>query len=183
MPLRCSVFIAVSLDGFIARKDGSIDWLDKANLTVPSGEDFGYHAFFGTVDALVMGRGTFDTVIDFPEWFYKDKPVIVLSRTMAALPAAAPATVSLSRETPAELVERLAKEGMTRLYIDGGLTIQSFLAAGLIDDFTITTIPVVIGSGRPLFSDSGTERWLEHVSTQAYPCGFVQSRYRVVRPS
>jgi dihydrofolate reductase len=179
MTAKCSVFIATSLDGFISRLDGSIDWLDKANTLVPAGQDCGYQQFIATVDVLVMGRHSFDLVRTFSEWPYGSTPVVVLSSTMNVLPPNVPSTVALSSETPAGLVSRLSSHGMRRLYIDGGVTIQRFLAAGLIDDLTITTIPVLIGSGRPLFGPLAADVTLEHVSTHAFDFGFVQSKYVV----
>ncbi len=181
MTARCSVFIATSLDGFIARPDGGIDWLEQANTGAPPGDDFGFARFMATVDALVMGRNTFEQVLTFDEWLYGSTPVVVLSRTLGALPPAAPASVSLSREAPADLVARLSAEGARRLYIDGGRTIQGFLAAGLIDDLTITVIPILLGAGKPLFGPLLADVHLAHVSTQVYDCGFVQHSYRVLR--
>ncbi len=179
--VKCSVFIAASLDGYIARADGRIDWLDAANARVPKGEDCGYAAFMSTVDALVMGRRTFELARSFPEWPYGRTRVVVLSSRMRSLPAGAPGTVQLVDESPAALVARLAAQGMKHLYVDGGVTIQRFLADGLIDEITITTIPVLIGSGRPLFGALKRDVRLEHLSTRAFEFGFVQSRYRVVR--
>jgi dihydrofolate reductase len=176
---RCSVFVATSLDGFISREDGRIDWLEAANATVPAGEDCGYAAFFATVDALVMGRGTFETALAFPEWPYGAKPVFVVSRTLTQLPESTPATVSLSDEPPTELVARLHAEGFRHLYVDGGRTIQAFLSAGLIDELTITVIPVLLGAGRPLFGPLWADVALELVASRSYPFGFVQNRYRV----
>ncbi len=183
MPSGCFVFIATSLDGFIARRDGSIDWLERANTTIPPGEDCGFAAFMDGIDAIVMGRNTFDVARAFPEWLYGTTPLVVLSRTLTQLPEGTPATVSLSSKSPSDLVAELAARGLRRLYIDGGLTVQSFLAAGLIDEIVITTIPVLLGNGLPLFGSLPDDVWLEHVSTEAYEFGFVQSRYRVVRPS
>ena len=179
---KCSVFIATTLDGFISRTDGSIDWLEQANARVPAGEDCGYAEFMSSVDALVMGRHTFDLARSFAEWPYEKKPVFVLSSRMSSLPAGVPGTVHLSRETPAALVARLSSEGMKHLYIDGGVTIQRFLSAALIDEFIITRIPVLIGTGRPLFGPLSPDVRLEHMSTRAFDFGFVQSRYRVVKP-
>ncbi len=178
---RCSVFIAASLDGFIARRDGRIDWLERANQRVPAGEDCGYAQFMSGIDALVMGRRTFALARSFPEWPYGKTPVIVLSRRLRTLPRGVPDTVRLSRQAPAALVARLAARGLRRLYIDGGVTIQRFLAAGLIDEITITTIPVLLGAGRPLFGRLPKDLALEHLSTHAFDFGFVQSRYRVSR--
>jgi len=178
---KCLAFIATSLDGFISRPDGSIDWLEQANARVPAGEDCGYAEFMSTVDALVMGRHTFDLARSFAKWPYGKKPVVVLSSRMSSLPAGVPDTVRLSRETPAALVARLSSQGMKHLYIDGGQTIQRFLADALIDEVTITRIPVLLGAGRPLFGPLSSDVRLEHVSTRAYDFGFVQSKYRVVR--
>lgn len=178
---QCSVFIATSLDGFIARNDGAIDWLDRANATVTPGEDCGYSAFMSSVDALVMGRNTFELAVSFPEWPYGSTPLIVLSRSLSTLPPQTPPTVSLSSLHPADLASELGSKGLRHLYVDGGLTIQSFLAAGLIDDITITTIPVLLGSGKPLFGSLSTDVSLKHISTRAFDFGFVQSTYRVAK--
>ena len=181
MNSRCSVFIATSLDGFIARSDGSIDWLNDANALVPAGEDCGFAEFCSSVDALVMGHNTFKQVLSFPEWPYGSKPVVVLSHSLRSLPAQAPATVSLSAESPTALVARLSAEGLRHLYIDGGLTIQSFLAANLIDEITITVIPVLLGSGKPLFGSLQRDVNLQLLGGRAYGFGFVQSTYVVQR--
>ena len=147
---KCSVFIATSLDGFISRRDGSIDWLNEANAVVPEGEDCGYAQFMSSVDALVMGRNTFEQVLSFGAWPYGSTPVVVLSRQLKSLPGNVPATVTLSADDPATLVQRLSTEGLEHLYIDGGLTIQSFLSAGLIDEIIITTIPIILGAGKAI---------------------------------
>jgi dihydrofolate reductase len=177
--IRCSAFIATSVDGFISRGDGRIDWLIEANAAVPAGEDCGYAKFFSTVDALVMGRHTFEQARSFADWPYGSKPVVVMSRSLTRLPADVPETVSLSAVAPATLVRRLAAEGVQHLYVDGGLTIQSFLAAGLIGEITITVIPILLGTGRPLFGPLEKDVRLELLSSTAYPFGFVQTTYRV----
>jgi dihydrofolate reductase len=180
MGVRCSAFLATSLDGFIAREDGGLDWLDRANALVPPGEDCGYAAFMASVDALVMGRHTFEKVLSFPEWPYGDKPVWVLSRTLQAIPPGLPPLVRLLNAAPAEVVALAAQQGWTRLYVDGGQTVQAFLAAACLTDLTLTTIPVLLGRGRRLFGDVEHDVALTHVSTQTYPFGFVQSRYELV---
>lgn len=179
----CAVFIATSLDGYIARADGRIDWLERANATVTPGEDCGYAAFMASVDALVMGRRTFETVLAFPEWPYGEKPVYVLSQTLTALPPRLPPSVTLHALAPEALVALARERGHRRLYVDGGATIRAFLAAGLIDELTVTVIPVLLGSGRPLFGELPADVWLEHAETLSYPFGFVQSRYRRSRAS
>ena len=179
---RCSVFIATSLDGFIARPDGSIDWLEAANARVPAGEDCGYGAFVAGIDALVMGRRSFETVAAFDAWPYADLRVVVQTRRPLAIDATLAATVTASAESPLDLARRLGTQGARRLYIDGGETIRRFLAAGLIDEITITTVPVLLGEGRPLFTGDGgraREVELELLSSRSWPFGFVQSRYRV----
>ena len=179
MTARCSVFVAASLDGFIARPDGGIDWLDRVNAGAPPGEDFGFAQFIASVDALVMGRHTFEQALTFGEWPYGAMPVVVLSHSLRRLPAGVPATVSVSSESPADLVLRLTAEGARHLYIDGGLTIQSFLAAGLIDELTVTVVPVLLGAGKPLFGPLPADIPLVHVATHVYDCGLVQHKYRV----
>lgn len=179
--MKASVFIATSLDGFIARPDGSIDWLDRANGVVPQGEDCGYAAYMATIDVLVMGRNTYELVRTFGEWPYGTTPVVVLSHHAPDVPDAIADTVSISKETPGKLVARLAAQGAKHLYIDGGRTIQSFLQARLIDELIITTIPVLIGTGRPLFGPLARDVQLVHLSTKAFDFGFVQQTYRVLK--
>jgi dihydrofolate reductase len=181
MSIKVSVFIATSLDGFIARPDGSIDWLNEANTVVPSGEDCGYDEFMQLIDVLVMGRNTFEQVLSFDAWPYGDRRVVVLSSKPLHLPAHLPATVSPSKEKPTELVRRLSSEGVKHLYVDGGITIQRFLSADLIDDMTITVIPVILGKGRPLFGPLEQDIPLTLVATKAYEFGFVQLKYLVGR--
>ena len=180
MPIRSSVFIATSLDGFIAREDGNLDWLDRANTTVPAGEDCGYAGFMESVDVLVMGRNTFEKVLSLGAWPY-EKPVVVLSRSGLEIPSALRDTVSVSSESPTELVARLSDEGAEQLYIDGGLVIQSFLNEGLIDVLIITVIPVLLGSGLRLFGPLGSDLQLKHVATKFHDFGFVQHEYWVMR--
>jgi dihydrofolate reductase len=178
---KCSVFVGTSLDGFIARSDGSIDWLNEANKSVAPGEDCGYGKFMADVDALVMGRSTFEQVLNFDSWPYGSTPVVVLSHREISLPAKLPQSVSVTNKTPATLVAWLTERGAKKIYVDGGRTIQSFLAAGLIDDITITVIPILLGSGRTLFGPLQTDIRLAHEGTKAFEFGFVQHQYRVIR--
>ena len=179
MSLTSSVFIAVSLDGFIARPGGELDWLDAANTTVPEGEDCGYNAFMGSIDVLIMGRLTYEQVLSFGNWPYGNKPVVVLSTNLIEIPEDLTETVSCSSESPNKLCERLSIEGAKRLYIDGGITIQRFLAAGLINDLTITVIPTILGSGRSLFGNAEKDIHLRHIATKTYEFGFVQLTYEM----
>ena len=181
MTIKSSVFIGTSLDGFIARSDGNIDWLTQANAVMPEGEDCGFNEFMSSVDVLVMGRNTFEQVLTFGEWSYGETNVVALSRKGIAIPDKIKNTVSASSEDPKSLVERLSSEGAKHLYIDGGRTIQSFLSLGLINEITITTIPILLGTGLPLFGPLNKDINLKHVSTRAYPFGFVQSKYCIVK--
>ncbi len=179
MTIKCSVFIATSLDGFIARLDGSIDWLSAANAVVPPGEDCGYKAFMSTVDTLVMGWNTFEQVLTFGEWPYGDTPVVVMSHRASPLPPNSPHTVTFSQEAPTDLVAKLRAQGKRHLYIDGGITVQSFLSERLINELTITVIPILLGTGKPLFGPMRSDIHLLHVATRVYEFGFVQHKYRV----
>jgi len=181
MPIKACVFIAVSLDGFIARPDGSIDWLDQANTLVPEGEDFGFRDFMDRTDALIMGRNTFEKALTFREWPYADKLVVVMSRKGVKIPEALSESVITSSESPGVLLSWLAVKGAIQVYVDGGQTIQRFLQEGLIDELNITTIPILLGSGRPLFGSLKADINLRHIFTKTYPFGFVQSRYAVER--
>ena len=177
--LNASVYVATSLDGYIARESGGLDWLDAANATVPAGEDCGFRQFMESIDVLVMGRKTYEKVLSFGLWPYGNTPVIVLSRNKIELPDDPKQNVSCSSESPKELCARLSAKGAKRLYIDGGITIQRFLAAGLITDITITVIPVILGRGIPLFGSSEKDISLGHVATKTFDFGFVQSTYKV----
>ncbi len=176
--MRCSVFCAVSLDGFIARKDGALDWLKPAESTLPPA-DTGFDAFMASVDYVVMGRNTFDVVLGMGDpWFYS-KPVHVLTTRPLELPARVKGKVEVGRGTPAEVVARMEQRGAKRLYVDGGRTIQDFLRAGLIDDLVITQIPVLIGEGIPLFGPLAKDLKLVIESSRVLGGGAVQTSYRV----
>ena len=172
------VFIAASQDGYIARPDGGLDWLMKQRT---QGEDHGYEAFMASVDGLVMGRGSFETVLTFDDWPYA-KPVVVMSRSLTNddIPDALKSRVRLTALSPEELMRQLAADGWARVYVDGGEVVQSFLRAGLIADITLTRIPILIGEGRPLFGDLERDIDLEHIATRAYPSGLVRSEFRVL---
>lgn len=171
------VFIATSLDGYIARPDGDILWL--TSRPVPEGEDFGYAAFLDGVGAMVMGRESFEKVLTFPEWPYKT-PVVVLSRKpeKVTVPEALKALVRVSGKTPAEVLDELGAEGVTRVYIDGGQTIRSFLAEGLVRRLIVTLIPVLLGQGRPLWGHGEGDIDLTLVAARHWENGFVQVEYR-----
>lgn len=179
MRAKVSVFIATSLDGFIARKDGSVDWLEKANTTMLAGEDCGYESFFESIDALVLGRKTFELASSFKVWPYGGRNVIVLSKTLKTVPTPLENLVSLTSLSPQAVIEKLSHEGSRHIYLDGGRTIQSFLVEQLVDEMTITTIPILLGEGIQLFGKLASDIELVHLKTHSYPNGFVQSKYRV----
>lgn len=171
------VFIATSLDGFIAREDGTIDWLLSRD---DPGEDHGYQDFIRDIDGLVMGRGSFEAVLRMDIWPY-DRPVLVLSKKLASspVPEQLKGRVRFSDLAPRAAMDRLATEGWRRVYVDGGRIVQSFLREGLIADMVITQIPVLIGAGRPLFGPTDRDVPLIHVGTKAFPSGLVQTHYRI----
>ncbi len=179
MTMKASVYIATSLDGFIARPNGDLDWLTGAD-PAPHGEDYGYQAFMDTVDVIVMGRHTFELALRFDAWPYSGKQVVVLSSTTPAIPHHLADGVAWLALPPHQVMERLADQGATHLYIDGGKTIQGFLNADLIDELIITSIPILIGEGIPLFGPVPCDIKLKHIETRPFENGFVQRRYTII---
>jgi dihydrofolate reductase len=173
--MRVSVFVGTSLDGFIARPDGAFDFLPD-----DGGEPHGYSEFIASVDAIVIGRHTFETVLAFPEWPYGSKRVVVLSSRTLDLSGIAGTVEQLGGE-PAEIIATLAAGGVQHIYLDGGLTIQRFLRAGLVDRLIVTRVPVLIGEGIPLFGPVPRDLQLRHVATRTFANGFVQSEYELIR--
>jgi len=169
-----SVFVGTSVDGFIARHNGAFDFLPEGG-----GEPHGYTEFMASVDALVIGRNTFDIVAAFPEWPYGDKRVVVLSSRAVDFSQVKGAVLEHMNGAPADIVAKLAAAGARHLYIDGGITIQRFLRAGLIQRLIVTRVPVLIGEGIPLFGALPHDVRLQHVATRHYPSGLVQSEYRI----
>ena len=175
MAITCAAFLGVSMDGFIAGPDGDLAWLDATPN--PTGSDMGYNDFISSVDAIVMGRGTFDTVLGFDgDWPYTI-PVVVMSTSRTEVPISATNT-QLTSLPPADLVSELEGRGMSKLYIDGGAVVTSFLDAGLLDEITTTTIPVALGSGTPLFGRLSSAAWFDLVSTQVINDALIQTTYR-----
>jgi dihydrofolate reductase len=173
--MMVSVFIGTSVDGFIARPNGEFDF-----LPADGGEEHGYKEFFASVDALVIGRKTFETVLAFPEWPYGDKRVVVLSSRQLDFSSLRGAVVEQMAGAPDEIVSKLAASGVRHVYLDGGITIQGFLRAGLVQRLIITRVPVLIGQGIPLFGSLLRDVRLKHVATQQYASGLVKSEYQVV---
>ena len=173
--MTVSVFIGTSVDGYIARPNGDLDFLPP-----DGGEPHGYYEFIASVDALVIGRKTFETVLAFPAWPYGDKRVVVLSSRPLDLSTVREGVVEQMAGPPAEIVAKLAARGVHQLYVDGGITIQGFLRAGLVQRLVITRVPVLIGEGIPLFGALPRDVRLQHVATQHYPSGLVKSEYQVI---
>lgn len=178
MTPHLAAFFATSIDGYIARADGGLDWLEVPN---PLGEDYGFDAFLSGCDALVMGRRTYETVRTFGEWPYGERRVVVLSGHRIELPDPIADRVSVWSGMPQEIVARLAAEGRSRVYVDGGETIRRFLAAGLMDEMTITRIPILLGDGIALFGPGIPETRLRSRETRPFANGLVQTRYEIVR--
>ena len=172
--MLASVFVGTSVDGFIARPNGDLDWLPPGG-----GEEHGYTAFFASVDALVIGRGTFEKVLTFETWPYAKKPVVVLSSRELDLTLAHGGAVEHMAGPPADIVARLEARGWQHIYVDGGITIQRFLRAGLVQRLIITRVPVLIGAGIPLFGELPADIRLQHVATRQYARGLVQSEYTI----
>lgn len=175
----CLVYVAASVDGFIARADGDVEWLQRPEYSVEAMKGLSYEQFITDIDAVVMGRNTFEKVLGFGEWAY-NIPVVVLTSRSLDIPDRLKGKVSSDAGTPEAIIKRLTQKKLTRLYIDGGLTIQAFLLADCIDELIITRIPVLLGSGLPLFSMAGAERPLKLLNAVASKNGFVQERYLVI---
>jgi len=175
--MKISVFVGVSVDGFMARPDGTFDFLPEGG-----GEPHGYDEFMASVDTLVIGRKTFETVRAFKAWPYGDKRVVVLSSRPVDFASVHGGRVEAMSGTPAEIALRLAASGVQHVYVDGGITIQGFLRAGLLDRLIVTRVPVLIGEGIPLFGALPHDVRLRHVATRSFAGGLVQSEYQVVAP-
>jgi dihydrofolate reductase len=172
--MLASVFIGTSVDGFIARPNGALDFLPEGG-----GEPHGYSEFFASIDALVIGRKTYETVEAFPEWPYTDKLVIVLGTRPMDVSKVRGKVEQMSGD-PKDIFRKLESRGLRHIYVDGGATIQRFLRAGLIHRLTITRVPVLIGEGVPLFSTLPKDIHLKHIATQDYPSGLVKTEYEVL---
>lgn len=176
--MKTSVFVGVSVDGFIARPDGGLDFLDAGG-----NEAHGYEEFIATVDTLVMGRKTFETVVGFGVWPYGERRVVVLGHQPVDLTPIEKLGGRVERRsgTPADILAALEAEGARHVYLDGGVTIQGFLAAGLVERLVVSRVPVLIGSGIPLFGALPHDVRLRHVATRSFAGGLVQSEYEVAK--
>jgi dihydrofolate reductase len=172
--MKLSVFCGVSVDGFLARPDHALDFLDTGEQ-----EPHVFDEFYASVDVVVIGRKTFEVVLTFGKWFYGSKQVVVLSSRSLDFSSVKDGVVDQISGEPAEIVEKLKSRGFNHAYIDGGVTIQRFLAAGCIDRLVITRVPVLIGAGIPLFGPVPHDINLRHVATRTYGGGLVQSEYEI----
>jgi dihydrofolate reductase len=172
--MKQSVFCGVSVDGFLARPNGALDFLDAGGH-----EPHGYEEFFSSVDVMVIGRKTFEVVLGFGGWAYGTKPVVVLSSQPLDFSSIPSAVVEQMSGEPADIVARLKSRGFQHAYIDGGITIQRFLAAGLIHRLIITRVPNLIGAGIPLFGSLPQDISLRHIATRSYQGGLVQTEYEI----
>jgi dihydrofolate reductase len=172
--LKLSVFCGVSLDGFLARRDDTVDFLHTGEQ-VPHG----FEEFYGSVDVVVIGRKTYDFVVKFGQWLYGKKPVVVLSGRPLDFSWIKGGVVEQMAGEPVDIVTRLKARSFEHAYIDGGVTIQRFLAAGLIDRLVITRVPVLIGEGISLFGRVPHDINLRHVATRSYQGGLVQTEYEI----
>jgi len=172
------VYVATSLDGFIATSEGGLDWLDE--IPNPGKSDFGYAEFMSGIDAIVMGRKTFEKVLTFGFWPY-DIPVYVLSRSKVNIPKELDDKVEIITGNPKKVVDQLNKLGHQNLYIDGGLAIQSFLEEDLIDKMIITRVPVLLGEGIPLFGKLTQRLYFKHEMTESLNEILSKSYYTRIR--
>jgi dihydrofolate reductase len=176
MNKKNSVFIATSLDGYIADKNGGLDWLHS--IPNPNNNDMGYVEFTNGIDALVMGRTTFETVIGFDVPWPYTKPVFVLSNKLKEIPDSHKDKAFLVNGTLTEILEQIHGKGYGRLYIDGGTTIRNFLKEDLIDEMVLTTIPILLGGGSSLFGDLPSELNFELIGTKTFLNQISQRHYK-----
>ncbi|MBF0379570.1 MAG: dihydrofolate reductase [Magnetococcales bacterium] len=172
------IYMATSLDGFVARNNHSLDWLMKQKI---EGEDHGFDDFMDSVNGIIMGSGSFKNVLTLGPWPYK-KPVIVMSRSLVDedIPTELKGKVRLTQLSQQELMLSLEKEGWKRAYVDGGKLVQSFIRSGLIQDMTITSIPILIGDGLRLFGPVDNDIDLELTKSESFSSGLVQNHYKIL---
>ncbi len=175
--MHASVYVATSLDGFLAGDDGDLEWLTGAD---PGDADYGFAEFLASVDALVMGRNTFDSVLATGKWAYGAKPVLVLSHRPLDLPNGFSGRAEVVNLSPRAVAAECDRRGFDHVYVDGGETIRSFLGAGLVRRMIITRLPVLLGSGIPLFGPVPADIDLALVGSTSYENGWIQDEYEVV---
>ncbi|WHN64656.1 dihydrofolate reductase family protein [Cysteiniphilum sp. QT6929] len=179
--MKLSVFIATSLDGYVARVNGDIDWLMKFNASLPADEDCGYADFISAIDTIVLGKNSFNKVLEFDQWPYANKRVIIMARSDVLVPDVLKNKVSVFSGTPKELVRSLNVKDANNLYIDGALIIQSFLNEGLIDELIVTVIPTLLGEGKSLFGRVNQDINLRLIDVKKYDFDAVQLKYAAIK--
>lgn len=172
------VFIATSIDGYIADANGNIDFLHS--IPNPEGDDIGYTEFMKGVDALIMRRTTFETVCSFDVPWPYDKPVFVFSNRLTEISSEYQGKAFLVNVELNAVIEQIHEKGYRKLYIDGGKTIQSFIKEELIDEITITIIPIILGGGTPLFGDTRQEQRFKCTETKRYLDQVVQHKFEKI---
>lgn len=168
------VYIAVSLDGYIATIDGGIEWL--SDIPNPEKSDYGYAEFISGIDAFLIGRKTFEKILAFNQWPY-DRPVFILSSTLKEVPYDLDGKAEIVCGNIKDILSELDQRGYEHIYVDGGKTIQSFLAVDAIDEMIITQVPVLLGDGIPLFGVLSQSLNFNHKKTEVFNKILVQSRY------
>lgn len=174
MSTTCAAYLGMSLDGFIAGPNGELDWLERVDKI--EGEDFGYAEFMASVDALIMGRRTYDAVANMGIGWPYALPVIVMSSSVTEVREDFP-LCEVSANTPREMIAEAERRGWSKLYIDGGLVVSSFLNEGLLDELIVSILPVALGRGTALFAGLNENQWLTHEATKTFDNGMVQLRY------
>ena len=185
--LKCSAFIATSVDGYIATHDGGVEWLESAGNPEAGGReaigDGGFAAYMASVDCMVIGRKCMEKIASFnltaEQWPYGDLPIYVLSKTVKHAPESLGTGVKMYSGDISALLKRLTSDGYEHAYIDGGATITSFIQLGLLDEICVTQVPVLLGDGLPLFGKIGRNIRLENAESTAFSNDFIQCKYRI----
>ncbi|MCB1144111.1 MAG: dihydrofolate reductase family protein [Leptospiraceae bacterium] len=176
MKPKVHVYLGVSLDGYIAGNEGDLSWLDK--IPPPPGEDFGFQKFLEGMDCLFMGRNTYEAIKDFPDWHYGSQKVYVLTSRPIDWKGVWKDRAETLDLSPEDLLKYAEEKGYNHIYLDGGMTIHRFLDAGLVDEMTLSILPILLGGGTLLFGTRKTGQIWTLVSSRSYSNGFVQSHYR-----
>ncbi len=169
---KISIYIATSIDGYIARKDGNIDWLDRVS---GFDEDYGFQKLLNSIDAVILGRNTYEVAASVLDWPYKGKRIVVLSKSLKTVREEA----ELFQGDLTQLISQLHSDGIQHIWIDGGVTISQFLELKMVDCITLSVIPLILGSGITLFREIGQEFICHLISSQSYPSGLVQLKYQI----
>jgi dihydrofolate reductase len=176
--MKINVFIANSLDGFIAEENGGIEWL--SNLSSLEESDFGFKSFYDSIDAILMGRNTFQTIQSFTDYPYPNKKLYVLSTTLKKEDLNPKYSQELIEGNPSEIKELIQKKGHENIYLDGGITIQNFLKEGLVDTLIVSIVPILLGKGIKLFGEISKTIPLKHIETRVFSNGLVQNSYKCI---